>query len=674
VTSFVLMLRLGLALLYVVAAVGKLLSRQSARQLAESFRLEGRLAVVVRALPLAELALAGGLVFGVTARGAGVASCLLLVVFSMFVVRNLRQGRAEECHCFGKFHRSRIGWPMLLRNGLLAIASALIAAWVRHPGATSLFGGSAVAGGGAWLGGALVAAVAGWLTIVRIRRARAANRESPAIAGAQSPGVGDLSREALLVFVRPGCGPCEALMRSLRRWWNDVEGAQLRIVVNHPPDLGSELLADLPADSVVIDEDESLAHRYGIDATPSAVVLAAHTGTVKTVAVGLDQVERLVRQVVDPAALRESDAEHVRLEERLARWRLGPLALTRRQIAAGGLGWLFAMLLPASGVARGLTGRASTGRGVRCPSCGKCTICQTKSGKKKLACRPCREKCSARRLCAGYANKFASYRSIAAYLESNGFTQSKDPVALGLEHRQGKLEFFGTYTEFTSSSSKTPKAILVYGLTNNNQFATAALLDRGGRGVSVVTTNASGQAVATQLPTGSSAAPGSNGSPTPTRADAFSGRPAVAAGGPGCADRCKLAYGYLAATAVILGASDPAAPVFLLGMYLLTTTMSLAGKPDSYLATGTNVLVAAVRMKDVFDALASGGGILGKLGMGSLCDEVCSWELEGCCSYGGGCWNSLGTCASKCPESLAHQAPCLVYVSQNGKRVYLGRF
>ena len=125
--TFGVVLRLTLAMVYAAAAFGKLLSPRSTPLLLETFRLSPRLKLAVQALPALELTVAGALLVARTSRIAAAVSCLLLVLFSALVVRNISQGLAGTCNCFGRLHSSRIGWSTVVRNMVLISASALIA-------------------------------------------------------------------------------------------------------------------------------------------------------------------------------------------------------------------------------------------------------------------------------------------------------------------------------------------------------------------------------------------------------------------------------------------------------------------------------------------------------------------------------------------------------------------
>ena len=231
-----LVLRVGLALVFSVAGAGRLTAGRltagkltagrltagklsagpSARCLVETFALSRRLTPAAYVLPWAELAVAAGLLFARTARWAGAASCLLLVVFSSLLLRNLRNlrnGRAGACNCFGPLGASTtLGRHPLLRNAVLASASLAVAATTTQPdlGRWEALGA---------LGGALA-----WLVVITRERHPSAGDPSllgttvATLGGPQST-LGDLlgrSGVATLVFVDPGCGPCRSVLPALR--------------------------------------------------------------------------------------------------------------------------------------------------------------------------------------------------------------------------------------------------------------------------------------------------------------------------------------------------------------------------------------------------------------------------------------------------------------------------
>jgi Methylamine utilisation protein MauE len=113
-------LRLGPAAVLGVAAVLKLARPGRSAAALAPFGLAGRTASgVVWATAAVELALAAGVAVGSDA--AAYAAAGLLVLFAVALAAAMRSGRAGlPCPCFGA--GSRIGWPAVARNVLLAAA------------------------------------------------------------------------------------------------------------------------------------------------------------------------------------------------------------------------------------------------------------------------------------------------------------------------------------------------------------------------------------------------------------------------------------------------------------------------------------------------------------------------------------------------------------------------
>jgi hypothetical protein len=114
-----------------------------------------------RLLPPLECWLALLFFTGTAIRAAGVLAAVLLLSFIVAVSVNLARGRRLDCHCFGRARQRKIGWGLLLEDGLLLVfASALIAlgqSWLTlEP--WSVFGVFGLPGAAnlGWLAGCLV--------------------------------------------------------------------------------------------------------------------------------------------------------------------------------------------------------------------------------------------------------------------------------------------------------------------------------------------------------------------------------------------------------------------------------------------------------------------------------------------------------------------------------------
>lgn len=329
--SVVLAGQMALAAVFAVAGVGKLIDLEGSRRAMLGFGLPKRNAAIAGTLlPITELTLAVLLVPHATARWAAAAALVLLLAFIAAIARAMSRGEAPDCNCFGALHSAPAGGRALARNVVLGLLAAGLA--VRGPGTplldwtadrtaaelVAIVTGLATAG----LGGAFVW---GW---------RQNRRLSDELAGAQKtiagipPGLtfGALAptfevpgtdgavlslesllargRAVVLVFVRPGCGPSETLIATLRPW-HDALGDRLTIAVvgagsveryRHSP---WPMLRDaLAHDNGLLEEYDALHElfrAYRLTLTPSAVVLTAQ-GTIASATVdGRPAIEALVR-------------------------------------------------------------------------------------------------------------------------------------------------------------------------------------------------------------------------------------------------------------------------------------------------------------------------------------------------------------------------------------------
>jgi len=68
---------------------------------------------------------------------------------------------------------------------------------------------------------------------------------------------------------------------------------RLFVVTRGPADFSRDLLAGFPADRSLVDVDDALMIRYGVLATPSAVVLSAAGALVEALVVGPTAIQNL---------------------------------------------------------------------------------------------------------------------------------------------------------------------------------------------------------------------------------------------------------------------------------------------------------------------------------------------------------------------------------------------
>jgi peroxiredoxin len=309
--------RLSLAVVFIVAGVAKLADRSRTRQALADFGVSRRLVGPLQfLLPAAELAAAIALVFPITARWGAAGSLVLLALFVVGLARVLRRGEAPDCHCFGQLHSKPASWTTVARNVVLAIPAGYVTlagpgpslpSWVAGTDATDL-----------WLIASGVLAILATTTSVLLwrenRRLRSTNSRaatSPRQIGALAPqfslpsasgralNLQDLladDRACVLTFVSPGCGPCAALLPELARWHDTVTERLALTLVTPAEAVQAEALArDHALTDVLIDEQATVMHAYGVWGTPSAILIASD-GTVRSAPVaGHVAIEALIR-------------------------------------------------------------------------------------------------------------------------------------------------------------------------------------------------------------------------------------------------------------------------------------------------------------------------------------------------------------------------------------------
>ena len=298
-------LRLGLAGILVVASVAKLWDLAGASEAMRGFGAPARLArPLAIVLAVVEALIAVFALPASTARVAALAAAGLFVTFAIVVAVARLRGRTPDCHCFGRLHSAPAGWPIVVRNAALAAAAAVVAS---QP-ASILTGTDVFVFGIVAL--VIVQALVLYTLLRRYGRALAriealearAPRLEPLALGTEAPpfaGLPERGRQAVLVFTAPSCGPCAALLPKVAAWQRE--------------------LANVVAITTV--EDPSVADAYGVEMTPSAVLIDADGRIAGELTLGADAIEDLLRS----------------LEPALAPTRNGSGRITTAAALAGGL-------------------------------------------------------------------------------------------------------------------------------------------------------------------------------------------------------------------------------------------------------------------------------------------------------------------------------------------------
>ncbi len=242
------------AAVLVASGVAKLRDPHSLDHAVGSLRVPAPFDAVAvrRALPWLEIALGLWLLVATGVAHLVVASAVLLLfaTYLGLVVRAERGPAPAECGCFGRVGDARVTRVTVARNALLVLAAALTVVGAFR-GAAFLPAAAGVAGMWPWLAATgLVVSVA---VLVTWRSAPGEPSPPPAdddeyqrqaVPDAQvltEDGrlvlVGEEAKRAarLLVFLSPGCGPCQRIAPLVPAWAADLSPVAVHAVLLGPP-------------------------------------------------------------------------------------------------------------------------------------------------------------------------------------------------------------------------------------------------------------------------------------------------------------------------------------------------------------------------------------------------------------------------------------------------------
>jgi peroxiredoxin len=325
-----LLVRLGLAAVFAVAAIGKIADREGSRQVLEAFGIPaGVIGAFGWALPVTELMIAGGLVVAASAAWAAVVAVALLLVFCVAIVRLLARGETPDCHCFGNVGVAPVGRGTIARNLVLVLLAGFVVvaggvgAGMTVPRLAADLGAVAVV-----LGVAMVLHVAfSWQLFTQNGRLleRVSELEAVLGRGAREPTVQSLTigdpapdfalpnlegetvtleellgpgRGAVLVFTDPACGHCNPLLPALGRPRGPHEPA-LAVISRGSNDKNRANAREHGIVSMLLQLDFEVAEAYGTYGMPSAFVIDAAGRIASARAGGAEAVGKLL----EPAGL-----------------------------------------------------------------------------------------------------------------------------------------------------------------------------------------------------------------------------------------------------------------------------------------------------------------------------------------------------------------------------------
>ena len=339
-------LRLLLAAVFGVAGVAKLVDLEGSRKSLVNFGVPEFLSRPMGLLlPLAELISAIALIPDRSALWGAYGIAALVVIFIVGISVALARGKNPDCHCFGQLHSTPVSWKTLLRNvGLLTLTGLVLWKNQEDTGAAALgnLGGlstfdSVTIGGIATL--AIVAVLELWFLLHVLRqngrlllRLEAVESKmnidpvAPPVLGlavgttapdfflkdlgGKTVTLGKLRESAtplLLVFSRPDCGPCDALLPQLALWKTEhVERLRIVPISKGDAEVNRAKYAKHGIRDVLLQTDEEVSEAYLVTGTPSAVLIA--NGVIDSpLATGQNDIQDLVTRATLPPRVEKGE-------------------------------------------------------------------------------------------------------------------------------------------------------------------------------------------------------------------------------------------------------------------------------------------------------------------------------------------------------------------------------
>jgi uncharacterized membrane protein YphA (DoxX/SURF4 family) len=319
--SFILAARVILAAVFATAGVAKLRDRQGTRDALEDFGVPASvLSPFALVLPLAELGTAVALLPRPTAQWGGLAALILLLAFIGAITRSLARGEAPDCNCFGQLHSEPAGRRTLFRNIVLAAVAAFVTVKGPGPSVTAWVADRSAAELAAVGTAAAAAAAVAWA--LALRRENRALKLDVADARAElallPPGLpvgsvatpfelrsmsgGTVSLDDLcarglpvvMVFISPGCPSCDLLMPELGGWQHTLADSLTLAVIGKGTPEENQPVIDSGAE-LLLQEEREVKRAYRLTASPMAVAVSPDGRIASQPALGLSQIESLIR-------------------------------------------------------------------------------------------------------------------------------------------------------------------------------------------------------------------------------------------------------------------------------------------------------------------------------------------------------------------------------------------
>lgn len=330
-----LILRVFLFGVFFVAAIGKLLDLEGSARAAKEFGTPDDLAPTVAvALPFAEVVFAFCFLFAGWSWLGALGGTLLLLMFSIGMLVQIRRGNAPDCHCFGQVYSEPASRKSLLRNMILFLMTAALVARGRGGQGPDLADAGQIMQTILLLIAAALAVVAvaflkrissqqtellkriDLIDAVSQSGGAAVEREhvshpedslpigSPfpafrlaSLAGGEgrSADIVSTGRPLLCVFVSPTCEPCRLLVPEIGRWSTELD-RKLDIVLfsSGTPEQNREKFGSMDV-PVLLQMEREVAHAVRAKWTPTALLVGADGRIASHIAAGDNAIRKLVQ-------------------------------------------------------------------------------------------------------------------------------------------------------------------------------------------------------------------------------------------------------------------------------------------------------------------------------------------------------------------------------------------
>ncbi|PWH06138.1 hypothetical protein DEO23_10050 [Brachybacterium endophyticum] len=328
--------QLLITLTLLVSGLAKMGDRQRTVDAMRSLRLPVRTShrALAIAVPVIEIVLALGVWMpmpGLAAALAGIA-VLLMAAYWVIIARALRFEEPVSCACFGSLGSPTVSSPTLVRNSLLLVLAVLALlggvqgdpfhALTHYPWSLTQLLLTLVAAGALTLltiGGTRSDLGSGRSSATETDREEDGEYERlPTPFGMlQQDGEAPVSlaaltaeRAALLLWVRPGCGPCERVLNAVPAWRDALEDTlSIRTLFRTPPARLTDSVRERAGSTAAWDIEGNLAAALNAGSSPAAVLLGADGQLAGGPVAGAEDVHVFVQEIIDQVALARASGD-----------------------------------------------------------------------------------------------------------------------------------------------------------------------------------------------------------------------------------------------------------------------------------------------------------------------------------------------------------------------------